>query len=370
MTLARHPWSTPAGSAQDGSTCAPLRGGSVRWSVELGFRMASDVIADRDGRWFARADGLVVARPAGAELWRRSMPVLRLSLLDDGLVVLSCGESGLVVVEPATGADAWSVPGYYWAASAMDGGALAAVVQRPDWSLAVVESGGVERWTRATGMPVAAPLIRDDGTIVSVSRDRLEAFDQRGAPLWTAGTAGFDGAAAQGRFTTQAVSIDTSRILVGLDAHSWLGYLMVDPVARTGSRWPPPGDRATPAPPLAVRRFLPPFAVVTWLQTRLLVSALDETDRRAEDLPTPPYAFAVDQTGAIAVAYTLDAEYHDRYMWHDEGRALRGRSGVALFDPRAGRRWVWDAPGPIGGFAVSADGDILVTSEGRLWAIG
>jgi hypothetical protein len=102
----------------------------------------------------------------------------------------------------------------------------------------------------------------------------------------------------------------------------------------------------------------------------MLVMGVEGLERRVEQLRNPPYAYAVDPSGAIAVAYTLDADYHDRYLWYDEGRALRGQSGVALFDPDGQRRWVWDAPGPLGGFAISADGEILVTSEGRLWAIG
>lgn len=366
----RHPWPTPAGTAQEGSTPVRLRGGDVRWSVELGHRLASNIVADAEGRWFARSEGIVVAGDALTVLWRRAANVLRPSILHDGSLVLPCADAGLAVVQPGSGAEVWSVPGYCWAASPTDSDGLAVLVSvKPDWSLLVVESGGAQRWSRSTGIPVAAPLVGDDGTVVSVSKYRLEAFDRDGRALWNASPAGFETPPDQGRFTTQAVALDDARVLVGVDS-SWLGYLIVNPAARTAVRWPPGGDRATPASPLAVRRSPQPLGVVTWLQTKMLVMAVDGLERRIEQLRNPPYAYAVDPSGAIAVAYTLDADYHDRYLWYDEGRALRGQSGVALFDPDGQCRWIWDAPGPLGGFAISAEGEILVTSEGRLWAIG
>jgi hypothetical protein len=123
--------------------------------------------------------------------------------------------------------------------------------------------------------------------------------------------------------------------------------------------------------PVAVRR-LPsrPLALVTRHMATVCDTALDGSAVRHMPLPTPPIGYAVDPTGAIAVAYTHSVAYHDRYLWHDEGKALRGCCGVALFDADGTRRWTWDAPGPIGGFAISADGEVLVTSEGELWALG
>ena len=205
----RHPWPTPAGTAQEGSTPVRLRGGDVRWSVELGHRLASDIVADAEGRWFARSEGIVVAGDALTVLWRRAANVLRPSILHDGSLVLPCADAGLAVVQPGSGAEVWSVPGYCWSASPTDSDGLAVLVSvKPDWSLLVVESGGAPRWSRSTGIPVAAPLVGDDGTVVSVSKYRLEAFDRDGRVLWNASPAGFETPPDQGRFTTQAVALD------------------------------------------------------------------------------------------------------------------------------------------------------------------
>ena len=371
MMAPLHPWPTAAGIAQDGTTSVELRGGgSVRWSAEVGQRLATEIVTDAHERWFARSEGGIVAGVRDSVLWRRAATVLAPSLLSDGLLALPAPDPGLAVVTPAEGVEVWSIHGYYWATTPRAGGGVAAIRQvQADWSLVILEAGGFVRWSRPVGMPVAAPLVLVDDTVVSVSRERIEAFDTRGQPLWSVSPDGFAGPIGKGRFTTQAVPIDGERILVGVDGHDWLGYVIVDPVARTTARWPQEGDRATPAAPLAVRRN-PVLALVTWLQHTMLVNSFDGSERGATQLPAEPYAYAVDPPGRIAVAYTLDTEYHDRYLWHDHGRALRGLSGVALFEPDGRHRWTWNAPGPLGAFAVSAAGEILVTSEGRLWAIG
>lgn len=368
--MTRRPsWPTSSGAALDRNTPVELAGGEVRWSVELGHRLATDVVADGERRWFARCPGEVVAGDARGVAWRRPAAVLAPAILDDGLVALS-SDTELVAAQPATGDPAWSVPGHCTHATPRVGGGAAAVFWNgPQASLVSIDEGARVRWSRRVDAPVAAPLVLPGDTVVYVALDRISAFDGTGRALWDASPGGFDAVPATGRFTTQAVELAGGQILVGVTHDSFLGYAIVEPAAGTLRRWPADADRATPASPFGVRRHPAPLALLTWLQATMLVIPVDDSERRREPLPTPPVAFAIDPAGRIAVSYTLDAGELDRYAWHDPEHALRGRSGVALFDTGGARRWTWDAPGPLGGFAVGAAGEVLVTSEGRLWAL-
>jgi hypothetical protein len=370
MMPARQPWPAPTGAANDGNTPVTFAGGSAtRWTVELGERLAECIVADAEGRWFAMGPGFVIAGDR-AERWRYQGRAFRPCLLDDGLLVLPRCENGLVTVRPENGAEAWTAPGEHVYVAPVGGGGLITCESRDsDWFLVGFDPGGAIRRSRLAGAPVGPPLALPEGAVVSASRRTIEAFDRRGEVLWAASPDGFDAPPhRQHEFTTAAVGLESGRLAVGTDAYEWRGYLILDPARRSAAPWPPHGWIAPDAEPLAVRPFPPPEALVTRLQATMLVTAVDGEERREHALPTRPYAYAVDPRGRIAVGYTHTAQYHDRYKGGDPDR-LPGRCGVALFEADGRRLWTWDAPGPLGGFAVSAAGEILVTSEGRLWAI-
>jgi hypothetical protein len=370
MSAPPHPWPAPAGVANDGNTPVALAGGPhVRWSVDLGKRLAADIVADRHGWWFARGAGFVMGGDRTGR-WRRVGQAFQPCLLEAGLLALPRPDTTMVAVQPQDGTEVWSTPGRHVYATPTGGeGLVSCEIRGRDWFLVAIDSGGAVRWSRPTPEPVAAPLVLPAGNFVHVTRRAIEAFDLAGKLLWTASPVGFDKPAPdKHEFTRAAVTLASDRLAVGTDGYEWRGYLILDPQLRSAVPWPSQGWTAPDAEPLAVRRFPSPEALVTRLQATMLVTAVDGSEQRSEPFRTTPYAYAIDPQGRIAVAYTHTAEYHDRYKGGDPDR-LPGRCGVALFEADGRRLWTWDAPGPLGGFAVSAAGEILVTSEGRLWAI-
>ena len=60
--MRRQPWPISSGTAQSGTTEVALDGrGAVAWSVPIPTRMASELVADADGRWFLRTPDLIAA---------------------------------------------------------------------------------------------------------------------------------------------------------------------------------------------------------------------------------------------------------------------------------------------------------------------
>jgi hypothetical protein len=202
----------------------------------------------------------------------------------------------------------------------------------------------------------------------------LIAFGASGEPLWRAAATGFGARPVndEGVLSTQPFVLDGGRIAVGARTGEWRGYLLVEPAAKSAIPWRlPNGAMVADGLPVAVRRAPPrPLAIVSHDMFRVMVTALDASEVHDFPLPATPSGFAVDPTGALAVAYSVDHNRREENAWFDQPRVLNGRSGITVFGPDGQPRWTWDAPGPLGGFAVSAAREILVTSEGRLWAIG
>ena len=384
----RHLWPASSGVAQNGTTPIALEGqGVVSWSLPIPVRMASQLVADVEGRWFLRTPDLVVAGNRQAVLWQRDAGAEEPCLLDDGsLVVPFRGE--LLALDPATGTARWSVSGQHvHAAPLPDGGCGAVRVNQRESTLVVLDGAGVTRWEARVAGSVAPPIGRSDGSIVLASEPWIEAFDASGTRRWRVSVEGFDlSPGERQRFTTQPLDLDGERLIVGADGYSWLGFLIIDPARRSTRPWPPDNrPKVAPRPPIALRRAPAPLALVAPLQAMLRLIAIDGVrddvvdeafdappstiELWTEPLRRPPYACAVDPQGRIAVAYTDSTDLHDPYLWGNGAEEMRGRSGVALLDPDGRRRWTWDAPGPLGGFAVGAAGEILVSSEGRLWAL-
>jgi hypothetical protein len=377
--MRRQPWPISSGTAQSGTTEVALDGrGAVAWSVPIPTRMASELVADADGRWFLRTPDLIAAGDRRAILWQWEGPAQEPCLLDDGSLVVPLRDE-IAALDPATGEARWSIAGQHvHAAPLLTGGVSVIRVRNHDSTLVVLDGDGMTRWEADVAGSVAPPVGRADGSVMLASERWVEAFDAGGAPRWRASVGGFDVPPDENRaFTTQPIDLDGQRVIVGADAYDWLGFLMLDPASRSASRWPA-DSRLTVAPqsPLALRRHPSPLALAVPFHATLRLIGLDGAAGSSsaieiwtETLQRPPYACAIDPQGHVAVAYTESPELHDPYLWGDGAKEMRGRSGVALLEPDGRRRWTWDAPGPLGGFAIGAGGEILVTSEGRLWAL-
>jgi hypothetical protein len=382
MTAAVHPWGTPRGADNAGTTPIEIgASGTVRWSVPLPARLAHSIVASADGGWVAVGNDVsdravrtfLCAGDRSAVIWTRDEPCVALALVDGASsLAVARGRAGLAVLALANGDVVWARELPCSTVTVLPGAEFAVVEQHGGASRLVrLDSAGHPRWSVPAATPLGPVLARDDLSIAT-SKDELVAVDAGGDVIWRASPAGFGAAATPGHvFTIAPVALDRY-LLVGTDAHAWRGFLLVDPDARTLEPWRlPNGVLPLDQAPVAVRR-LPghPLAVISRHMATLCDTALDGSVIHHLALRTPPVGIAVDPTGSVAVAYSDDVGYHDRYLWHDEGRALRGRSGVALIGVDGQLRWRWDAPGPVGGFAVSAEGAVLVSSEGRLWGIG
>jgi hypothetical protein len=385
----RHQDPARSGIRQNGTTPVALDGqGIVSWSLPIPVRIASQLAADVAGRWFLRTPELVAAGNHGGLLWQREAAAEEPCLLDDGSLVVPFREE-LLALDPANGTRRWSVSGQHVHAAQLPGGGCSAVrVNQRESTLVVLDRAGLTRWEAKVAGSVAPPIGRSDGSIVLASDAWLEAFDADGARRWRASVAGFDVPPGESQmFTTQPLDLDGERVIVGVDGYSWLGFLIVDPARRRITPWPPDGGpKIAPRAPFALRRDPRPLALVAPLQAMLRLIALDDAAGDALDDPAastsastvelwtehlrrPAYACAVDPQGRVAVAYTDSTDLHDPYLWANGAEEMRGRCGVALLEADGRRRWTWDAPGPLGGFAIGAAGEILVSSEGRLWAL-
>jgi hypothetical protein len=373
-----HPWPMSTGIAQHGTTHVGLGGrGTVTWSLPIPVRMAPQLVADVEGRWFLRTPDLVAAGNRDAILWQRDASAEEPCLLDDGGLVVPFRDE-LVALDPATGATRWSVAGQHVHAASLSGGGCGAVrVRDRESTLIVLDRAGATQWEAKVAGSVAPPIGRCDGSVVLASEPWVEVFEADGARRWRASVDGFDVAPIEThRFTTQPLDLGGERLVVGADGYDWLGFLVLDASRRTATPWPPGGHPpVAPSPPVALRGCPTPALVAPFQAMLRLIALDDQTESQTtvelwtESLRRPPYACAVDPWGRVAVAYTDSVELHDPYLWGGGAEQMRGRCGVALLEPDGRRRWTWDAPGPLAGFAVGAAGEILVTSEGRLWAL-
>jgi len=226
----RHPWPASSGAAQNGTTPIALEGqGIVSWSLPIPVRLASQLVADVEGRWFLRTPDLVVAGDRRGVLWQRDAAAEEPCLLDDGSLVVPFREE-LLALDAATGAARWSVSGQHVHAAQLPGGGCGAVrVHQRESTLVVIDGDGATRWEATVAGSVAPPIGLSDGSVVLASEPWIEAFDAAGMKRWRAGVGGFDQASGDGQmFTTQPLDLDGERLIVGADGYSWLGFLILD----------------------------------------------------------------------------------------------------------------------------------------------
>lgn len=377
MKMMPQPWPGPLGAENAGRTPVVLAlGGQVRWSIELPVRTLWYLLAAADNRWAAGGQNLIAGGDQQGVTWQRHEPCSPPALQENGGspgVAVARGAHGMALLNLDDGSERWAREGFH-AVVAAAGAAIASIaIGEHERSLVLLEPNGALRWSHPVDHPIGTPLAWEN-TIVFASAHEVTAFSLGGKELWRASPLGFGVPAANKEdvLSTHPFALDERRIAIGARTGEWRGYLIVDPSEQSADPWRlPNGAMVADELPVAVRRIPPkPLAIISHQLFRVGITALDGTEVGDWPLPAAPSAFAVDPTGAVAVAYSLDATRHDKYLWHDEGRAVHGRSGITIFEPDGRPRWTWDAPGPLGGFAVNAAGEILVTSEGRLWAIG
>jgi hypothetical protein len=381
MTRIPHSWRTPLGAASAGATDVTISDrGAVRWAIDVPFRSGRSILASRDGRWVVANDGRIVVGDSLTIRWQLETRCWPPALADDGTLILP-RSSCLSAHQLDDGDECWRVEGPHGClGDTLQGGDRPALrYDQSQWVLTVIAGDGGPRWEAAVDEPIGPPVPLGD-LVVLPSRSVVTAFVPGGDVAWRASVGGFDRAAArpEHHFTSHAFRIDDHRLGVGADSFDTDGFdrpgmMIIDAQARTAVPWRAPnGVVISTMSPYAVSRHHATggLALVVRHQATMDVIALDGSTAWDAKFCTPPVAFATDPGGRVAVAYTHNQDYHDAYAWHDEGKALRGRCGVAVFDADGHALWSWDAPGPIGGLAVAADGAILITSQGKLWALG
>lgn len=351
--------------------------GAVSWSIELPIRQAPNLLAARNQHWVASARSFLAVGDASGVRWRRDRPCYEPALFElDGRVhvALPSHEDGLTAVELDGGAVRWTRAGSYAFLAVVAGQRLAAVDYSQDArALVLLDPDGALRWSKpADGAAAGLPLAFGD-LVVYAARQEVKAFTVDGELAWQASPDGFQqpAASAKHHFTTSPFALDARRVAVGAEAQGWSSFVVLDPEAQQARPMIlPNGSMVTDTLPFALRQVHGlPLAIAIAPLWNLQLIALDGSSFFQVEFSSRPYAFAFDATGAIAIAHTYDTDYYDRNKWHDGGRRLLGRCRVAVLEPDGRQRWSWEAPGPLAGFAVSSTGEILVTSEGRLWAI-
>jgi outer membrane protein assembly factor BamB len=163
-------------SVAEEATALDARSGELQWDVDLpgGARHAPALSGDR---LFVATDEQLVAleREGGGEVWRR--PLRRgaqgavTATEEPPLVVVPVAGTGPVAVDPATGDRLWQDAIRGPRAVAVAAGTVYAVGYRSDGDTGLLRAldaaDGVRRWERELDHPDTAPVVADDGLLVT-----------------------------------------------------------------------------------------------------------------------------------------------------------------------------------------------------------
>jgi len=389
-------WPTALGNSWNSrvsSSTATARGKSL-WSVPLPGRAAGGITVTADGQVFVTSGNHLTAVKDGRIKWSVQIRALGspVALTQGRLITNEIGS--LTIRDQATGTCIASFPAGGLGTPAITSEEHIVYIhcsKTDNPRLLRIDMSGEVVWSRQLSQRSTYPPLLVMDLIVVGDGSYCRAYDRDGVLRWIANRNGFqlpgstrhsdlataqDGSADEVR--TPVIRFGSKLILVGFRWSAGSGFFVFDlgehNVRPLRTHLPMRGPVAAPQIPSERSRLV---AVGRLKQDNhgYFQPTVVTVDRHGDILWTyqtsvEMHAIAADAAGKIFIAgspsVTRWEQYHSAPLYNQKEECF-----VHGFNHDGEQLFTWYAPGPISApLAIGANGELLVVSEGRLWAIG
>ncbi len=389
------PWVTRLGNAWNSSVSlvnATAQGVPLR-SVSLPERAAQGISVAEDGRIFVAGENNLTAIGSDAVEWSvETRPFATPVVLTDGRLI-TWEKSNLAIRDQATGKPMGALPAGGWTTPAIthDGHVVYRRYLGNKVHLQKVGLSGELVWSRPLTRRSIDPPLALPELIVIGDGSYCRAFNQQGVLQWRVNRNGFrlengsteskaaimaEGADEEVR--TPIVWLGHDLLLAGLSWSRGYGFYIFDIGAYTVR---PLGVHLPLGEPLAVPHLQSTgscLVTVAWpeedeygsLRSGVIMVDLQGNVLWTHRTAIKPHAIVADVMAKVFLACSPSFGRWEKYR-HWPQYDLEKECFLRCLGPDGQELFTWYAPGPISEpLAIGLGGELLLVSEGQLWAIG